>query len=310
MPLAAQSRLLPVPYSAPGQDDQRHAFARGTSRPRRRSPSVRRREVPGPAALGTGRQLVANADVGERAAMHDSVVAASRTVAVEVAGVDAVFDQVPARWAVLGDRTRPAKCGRLSPNRPAGTRRGHAAIGWIGCGSARQVDQERRLLDVSAVVIPRVQIAFGRLNRIPLVVRLEGAAVLLVETFRAVTQDSTTSRDFLVGGPDVSQVDVCCRRRPVRAVRWSSRCPSCRPARRPPPVAGWPDSSPAPVRIDAALEVAIAAEHGGCHESPSRDRLGDRFRQRATVADAGRATVTHGVEPQLLERSVKPALSR
>ena len=56
------------------------------------------------APFGAGRQQVANADVGERAAGHHAVVAAAGAVAVEVDRLDAVLDQELARGAGLGDR--------------------------------------------------------------------------------------------------------------------------------------------------------------------------------------------------------------
>ena len=61
-------------------------------------------EVARDAALGAGRELVAQADVGEGAADHDLVVAAARAVGVEVALLDAVLGEVAARRAVLLDR--------------------------------------------------------------------------------------------------------------------------------------------------------------------------------------------------------------
>ena len=61
-------------------------------------------QVAGDAAFGAGGEQVADADVGERAAGHHAVVAAAGAVAVEVARLDAVRDQVLAGGAVFGDR--------------------------------------------------------------------------------------------------------------------------------------------------------------------------------------------------------------
>ena len=85
---------------------------------RRRSASRRRRSTSAPAdgsgagaarwrveaALGARRELVAQADVGERAAHHHLVVAAARAVGVEVARLDALLLQVGAGGAVALDR--------------------------------------------------------------------------------------------------------------------------------------------------------------------------------------------------------------
>ena len=54
------------------------------------------------------------------------------------------------------------------------------------------------------------------------------------------------------------------------------------------------------LRVDAALEVAVAAEHGGDDEVVRLDGLGDGVGQRAAVADAGGAAVADQVEAELL----------
>ena len=76
-----------------GQDDQRGARPRRSAARRRRSTSTSPPAVksPGDAALGAGRQLVAQPDVGERAADHHLVVAAAGAVGVEVPALDAVL---------------------------------------------------------------------------------------------------------------------------------------------------------------------------------------------------------------------------
>jgi hypothetical protein len=53
--------------------------------------------------------------------------------------------------------------------------------------------------------------------------------------------------------------------------------------------------------VDAALEVAVAAEHRRDGEVLGVDALCDQLRERATVADARRAAVSHEVESELLE---------
>ena len=112
VPLAAQSRDEPEPYSLPARTTSgvpsscvvhrrvvdRHLLAR---------PAALRH-----AALGARRELVAQADVGERAAHHHLVVAAARAVGVEVALLHAVLLEVGPGGAVLLDRARRARCGR------------------------------------------------------------------------------------------------------------------------------------------------------------------------------------------------------
>ena len=78
---------------------------------RRRSSSARRSgRCRVHAALGAGRELVAQPDVGERAADHDLVVAAARAVGVEVAGCDAVLERAT---GPRGRRPRSTPAGEM-----------------------------------------------------------------------------------------------------------------------------------------------------------------------------------------------------
>ena len=51
-------------------------------------------QVPRDASLGAGRQVVANPNIGKRAACHHAVVAAPRTVAVEIIRCHAMFHEI------------------------------------------------------------------------------------------------------------------------------------------------------------------------------------------------------------------------
>ena len=103
-------------------------------------------------------------------------------------------------------------------------------------------------------------------------------------------------------GPDVPQEHVGCRRDPGRAgrfVRSMSVVPGQRVGddqRRAGQIVGFDQ------RVDAALKVAIAAQHRRGHQIALRHRLGHRFGQRAAVADARGAAVADGVEAQLIQR--------
>ena len=55
-------------------------------------------------------------------------------------------------------------------------------------------------------------------------------------------------------------------------------------------------------RVDAALEVAVAREHGADGELVVAHGLGDLVRERARVADAGRAAVADELEAERVER--------
>jgi hypothetical protein len=83
VPLAAQSRDEPLPYSLAGEDHQRRAFGLVLHGGVVDRASPRRRVVDRVAAFDTpvrSEHLVLDADVGEGAAHHDLVVAAARAV--------------------------------------------------------------------------------------------------------------------------------------------------------------------------------------------------------------------------------------
>ena len=57
----------------------------------------------GPTAFGTGRELVAQADVGEGSAHHDFMITAASAVGVEFVRLHAVGDQVFSGGRIDGD---------------------------------------------------------------------------------------------------------------------------------------------------------------------------------------------------------------
>jgi hypothetical protein len=100
VPLAAQSREEPVPYSLAGEDDERHALRLVAAWRRRRSASLRRSgwcSVKPPSLAAE--HLVLDADVGEGAPHHHLVVAAPRAVLVEVGRATLMVGEVLHRRA-------------------------------------------------------------------------------------------------------------------------------------------------------------------------------------------------------------------
>ena len=96
-----------------GDDDQRHALVLRTASRRRRSPSARPSGMclVKPPSTPCEHQVL-EADVRERAAHHDLVVAAARAVLVVVARLHAVLVEVPRRRASPSRCCRPARCDR------------------------------------------------------------------------------------------------------------------------------------------------------------------------------------------------------
>ena len=64
------------------------------------------------------------------------------------------------------------------------------------------------------------------------------------------------------------------------------------------------------VRIDAALEIAVAGEHRGGDQIVLAMRRRDLRRERAGIADAGGAAVADEVEAELVERLLQAGLLR
>ena len=80
MPLAAQSRLDPVPYSAPAKITSGTSVLLVAHRSFIDRQHFAARLKRGPTAFGARRHFVFDADVGERAAHHHFMVAASCAV--------------------------------------------------------------------------------------------------------------------------------------------------------------------------------------------------------------------------------------
>jgi hypothetical protein len=104
VPLAAQSRDEPVPYSLPamitsGVPPPAYAIARRRTTSARHPGAVAR-----PPPFLAGRQFVLEADVGEGAAHHHLVIAATRAVRVEVGASHAQRLQPLTGRDSLGDR--------------------------------------------------------------------------------------------------------------------------------------------------------------------------------------------------------------
>ena len=234
-------------------------------RPRRRAGSSVH------AALGARRQLVAQPDVGERAAHHHLVVAAPGAVGVEVARLDAVLLQVLPRRAVGRDRAgRRDVVGRDA----VAEQRQHPRARDVGrAARARSVRlfEERRVADVRGVGVPREPVAGRHRQRPPPLVARRTRRRTAPRTSRRVTDAQHRLLDLRSRRPDVPQVAPACRRVAVPSgsvVRSIVIAPGQR--------VGHDQRRRGEVvrphlRLDAPLEVAVAAQHRGDDQVP---RLG------------------------------------
>ena len=153
VPLAAQSRDDPEPYSLPpstisGTPSFSIVHRRVVNRH-----LLAVRQVQRPAAFGAGSQLVAQPNVGERAAHHHFVIAAPRAVGIEVPRLHAVRDQIFPGRAIHANRTG----GRdVIGGDAVAQHRQHSRAADIGerRGSLGHVVEERRILDVGGLARP------------------------------------------------------------------------------------------------------------------------------------------------------------
>ena len=177
-----------------------------------------------------------------------------------------------------------------------------------GAGSGVRFSRNGGPPDVGRLGLPGEAVAGRHRQAAPPVVALEDAGVLLAEHLGG---DRAEHRllNLALGRPDVLQV----HRPPVgaRAERLGGQVDVHRPGQR----VGHHQRRRgevvrAHVLLDAALEVAVAAQHRGNHQALlphlGRDLLG----QRAAVADAGRAPVADEVEAERVEKRLQPGLAQ
>ena len=245
VPFAAQSRDDPGSVFLARDDEQRHAgvlvFHRGVVDRHHVAVRLIRR----PAAFGAGRELIAQPDVGERAAHHHFVIAAPRAVRVEVLRLHAVLHQILPRRAVLLDRAgRRDVIGRDA----VAEQRQHARAGDVRRAAPAASSGPRRTAGCGC-----------RSNRAP---RRSGSPVGTGSVFQRssplktsaycsrniseVTDAQHRLLNLALGRPEVAQIDRLRRPGRCRAARSSDRASCARRARRRRRAAATRGSSRAP----------------------------------------------------------------
>ena len=173
-------------------------------------------------------------------------------------------------------------------------------------GCRGHIDEERRLLDVSALHIPFKDVASGSWNRLPFDRAFGGVAVFVNERLRRHRIVDGLG-DFSLSRPDVFQVNIAAVARLTERLR--CEVDVGRSGDRVGHNQRWAgEIVRLHLRVDSTFKVAVAGEDCGDDEVTVRDRFRDWFRQRSTVADAGRATVADGVEAELVERLIESRL--
>ena len=215
-------------------------------------------EVARHATLGAGGQLVAQPDVGEGAADHDLVVAAARAVGVEVTLLDAVLGEVATGRAVLLDRAGGADV--VGRDRVAQLEQDAGALDVLDRrGLVGHAVEVGRTADVGRLRVPLEGVALGRRQRLPALVAGEDVLVGLAEHL-----GGDRLRDGLLdlgrARPDVLEEDVVAvlvlAQRVVEQVDVHGAGQRVGDDQR-----RGREVVHLHVRVDPALEVAVAREH-------------------------------------------------
>ena len=255
-------------------------------------------QMAGDATLGAGRELVAEADVRERAPHHHLVVPAPGAVGVEVLATDVAVEEVGGGGAVRGDAARRrdvvGRHGVADHHEDARARDVLELARLLG-----QVLEVGRVLHVGGAVVPAVAAALGGFERAPGGVALEHRAVLVAEHLGAHGV-AHGPLDRVLGGPEVGEHDGVAVAVLADGLGQGVEVHVAgervgHDERRRGKVVGAHD------RIHAALEVAVPREHGRRHEAALVDRRRHVGVHRPRVADAGGAAVADEVEAELVE---------
>ena len=253
--------------------------------------------------LHTRNHEVLDADIGKSAAGHDAVVAAARSVTIEVRRLDAVFDQIfPRRRSCFDRASRRNVVGRdgITEN----TERTRSSdVGDLPRVHG-EVFEERRVLDVSALVVPRVELSGRARDLVPLRVLPGEIRVKLAEDFR-LERGLHAGTHLVERGPKVAKINLLAVL--VFAQRFLGEVDIDSSGQGEGHHERWGHEEVRfDVLMDARFEVAVARQNGRCHEIVSGDRLLHGLRERARVADARRAPVADDLESEFVEIGLEP----
>ena len=260
-------------------------------------------KMPGYPPFHPRNQVVSDAGVGEGAAHHDFMVAATRTVGIEILRLNAERDEITPGRRILPNRSG----GRYVVGGYGISQKGQDAGFLDVCqrlGPGRQTDEKGRLLDVGGIFLPLVKLPGRHVELVPLLVSAKDVGIVGGEGI-GVNAALHQPRDFPIIRPDVFQV----YRLPVRvgAYRVAAQVDVYVAGQRVGDHQGRRGEIVGPdMAVDAPLEIAVAGEYCGYRQFAFYDGLGDMIGERAAVADAGGASVPYQVEAQGIQVGGEP----
>ena len=209
VPFAAQSRDEPEPYSFPakmisgtlfvaifhGGVVDGHLLAAGL--------------MDGPTAFGTGREQIAQANIGERAAHHHFVIAAARAIGIEILRLHSVRDQIFSGGRIRGNGAGGRNV--VGGDAIAQHRQRAQAMQILQRGGLqRHIFKIWRMLDVGGFIVPGVEIAFGNGQSAPVLVAGENVGIFFAEHF-AGYGGAHGCFHFVGRRPDIAEINRLAR---------------------------------------------------------------------------------------------------
>lgn len=256
----------------------------------------------GVAAFFAAEHEVLDAHVGEGAAGHDEVIAATAAVAVEIGLRDAVVGEEAAGGAGFLDGSGRADVVGGDAVAEDAERAGTFDFHDVAGGHA-EVGEEGRMLDVGGFAVPLEDLADATLDLVPLRILRGEVGVELAEDIGR-KRGLHGIAHFFERGPDVLQIDAAAGDKLVLAqINIDGASDGVGDDER-----GRHEEVRLDALMHAGLEVAVPGEHGGGDDVLAFDDIFNASVERAGVANAGGAAVADGLEAELVELDLEAGL--
>ena len=211
---------------------------------------------------------------------HHLMVAATRTITIEIGPRHSVLKQIASRGALFLDRAgwRNVVGGDAVAEQSQDARPGQIVD---RAGFPCHVHEIRGMLDVSRHFFPLKQVALGNGQTLPVGIAFEDLAVFLVEHLGAHRTGHGVA-DFFLSRPDVLQVDRLAVA--AHAQRLAVQVDVHAAGQGVGDNQRWRRQVVRPhFGMDASLEIAIARKHRGDHQAALVDLFRHRGWQRSTI---------------------------
>ena len=253
------------------------------------------RDVDG-SGTSLGHHLVDETHVSESTSSHNLIVTSARSVRVEVFIGDSALSKEASSRGVLGDFTS----GRDVIGGD-GVTHVQEAVSVVDARDGLEFSlsalEERRVVDVGGVIIPRVEFTFRGLEVLPHLGSLKNVVVNVNEHLR-LDASFGNGLNFITSRPDIGEENVFAflvltdRLGLEIVVNGTSKGVSNDKRRRGQVVGSS-------VRMNSALEVSVSGKDGGSNHIVVDDGVLDLVGDISRVSNAGHATISSGRETKV-----------